>query len=80
MIKNASQFNEYLLKNYNKDTDEWYLLEFDVQYSKQLHDLFNDLQFPPERMKTEKIEKLVLNLLDKKEYVMQIKNWSSSLN
>ena len=47
---------------------------FDVQYSKQLHDLFNDLQFPPERMKTEKIEKLLLNLLDKKEYVIQIKN------
>ena len=36
MIKNASQFNDYLLKNYNKDTDEWYLLEVDVQYSKHM--------------------------------------------
>lgn len=74
MIKNASQFNEYLLKNYNKDSDEWYLLEVDVQYSKQLYYLFKDLPFPPERMKTEKIEKLVPNLLDKKEYVIHIKN------
>ena len=36
--------------------------EVDVQYLDKLHDLQNDL---PERMKIEKVEKLVANLHDK---------------
>ena len=30
----------------------------DIQYTERLHELHNDLQFLPKRMKTEKIEKL----------------------
>ena len=53
------------IKNYNEESDEGYVLEFDVQYSEKLHKLHNDLSFLPERMKTEKVEKLVTNLHDK---------------
>ena len=37
-------------------------LEVDVQYPKILHNLHNDLPFLPERMKIEKVEKVVANL------------------
>ena len=40
--------------------------EVDVQYSQKLHDLQNDLSFLLERIKIEKVEKLVANLHEKK--------------
>ena len=36
-----------------------------VQYPEKLHDLHNHLPFQPERMKTDKVEKLVANLQKK---------------
>ena len=36
-------------------------LKVDVQYPEKLHDLHNDLPFLPERMKIEKVEKLVVS-------------------
>ena len=50
------------------------ILEADVQYPEKLHELHNDLQFLPERMKIEKLKKLVINLHDKTEYVIHIRN------
>ena len=41
---------------------------------------FNDLPFWPERMKTEKVEKLVSNFYDNKEYVTHIGNSKEALN
>ena len=41
---------------------------------------FNDLPFLPERMKTEKVEKLVANLHDKTEYLILIGNLKQALN
>ena len=46
---------------------EGYFLEVDVQYPEKLHDIFNELPFLPERVKIEKVEKLVANLHDKTE-------------
>ena len=43
--------------------------EVDVQYPKNFHDLHNDLQILPQRMKIEKVLKLVANFTDEKEYV-----------
>ena len=51
-----------------KDSDKGYFLEADVQYLETLHELHNDLLFLPEKMKTEKLEKLVANLNDKTKY------------
>ena len=45
-----------------------------------MHQLHNDLQILPERMKTEKIEKLVTNLRDKAEYAIHIRNLKQALN
>ena len=69
-VENASQFNKDFIENYNEDSDEGCILEIDIQYSKELHDLHNDLDFLSEKMKTEKIDKIVANLHDKKENVI----------
>ena len=53
--KYTSQFNEDLLKNYNKETNEGYFLKVDVQHPKKLHELHNDLSFLTESMKIEKV-------------------------
>ena len=55
-------------------------LEVDVQYLEKLHELHNDLPFLPERMKIEKVEKLLDNLHDKTEYVIHIRNFKQALN
>ena len=46
-----------------------YLLEVDVKYPKELHDSHDDLPFMCERMKIKGVEKLILNLFDKKRYI-----------
>ena len=49
-------------------------------FLKKLHDLHNDLPFLPERMKTEKVEKLAANLHSKTEYGLHIRNLKQALN
>ena len=79
-IQNISQFNEDLIKNYNEECDERYFLEVYVQYPEKLHECHNDLPFLPERIKIEKVEKLVINLRDKAEYVIHTRNLKQALN
>ena len=79
-IKDTSQFNKDFIKYYNEESDEGYFLEFDVQYLEKLHELHNDLPFLPEKMKIEKVEKLVANLHHKTEYVIHIRNLKQALN
>ena len=63
-----------MIKNCNEESHEEYFLEGDAHYLEELHDLHKDLQFLPERMKIEKVEKLVANLHHKTEYVIHIRN------
>ena len=56
-----------------KCQDKGYLLEVDVKYPKELHDLHIDLPFMCEKMKINKVEKLVPNLYDKRNYVIHIR-------
>ena len=67
LIKDTFQFQEYFIKNCNEGSDEEYFLEFDVQCLEKLREIRNDLPFLPERMKIEKLEKLIymikLNML-----------------
>ena len=79
-IEETSQHNEDFLKKYNEESDQGYFLEVDVQYSVKLYELNNDLPFLLERMKLEKVEKLVTNLHDKNEYVIHIRNLKQVLN
>ena len=79
-IKETSQFNKDFKKNYNEESGERYFLKVNVHYFKQLHELHNNLPFLPERMKTKKVKKLVANLHDKTESVIQIRNLRQALN
>ena len=73
-VKNVSKIGEDFIKNYDEDSDKGYILEADVEYPKNLHDLHSDLPFLPERMKIDKCSKLVCNLYDKKSYVVHIRS------
>ena len=79
-IEDTFQFNEDFMKNYNEESHEGYFLEVEVQQTEKLHELHNDLPFLPERMKTEKVERLVANSHDKTEYVIYIRNLKQALN
>ena len=72
-IKDTSQFNENVIRNYNEESDEGYFLKVDVQYLEKLHELHNDLPFLPERMKIEKVEILAVKLHEKTEYFTNMK-------
>ena len=61
-VRNVSKTDEDFIKNYDEDTDKGYILEVDVKYPKDLHDLHSDLPFLSERMKIGKCSKLVCNL------------------
>ena len=74
-IEDTSQFNEDFIKNYNEESDKGCFLQIDVQYLEKLHDLHNNLPFLPERIKIEKVEKLVANLCDKTEYGIHIRTY-----
>ena len=73
-VKNVSKIDEDFIKNYDEDSDKGYILEVDLEYPKNLHDLHSDLPFLPERMKIDKCSKLVCNLYDKKNYVVHIRS------
>ena len=79
-MKDLSKINEDFIKNYNQNNDKGYALEADVEYHKNLHDFHSDLPFVPERMKTDKCNKLVCNLYDKKSYVVHIRSLKQALN
>ena len=51
------------------------ILEVDLEYPKNLHDLHNDYPFCPERVECKNgVEKLIPNLRDKTKYVIHYKN------
>ena len=64
-----------LIKNFVQKNKEGYFLKVD-----NLHNFQNNLPFLPERMKIEKVEKLVADLHDKNEYAIHIKNLKQTLN
>ena len=73
-IKDTFQYNEDFTKNYSEEIDEGYFFEVDIQNPEKLYDLHNDSPFLPERMKIEKVEKLVADWHDKTENVIYIRN------
>ena len=79
-IEDTFQFNEDFIKSYNEETDGGHFLAVDVQYHEKSHERHDDLPFLPERMKIEKVEKLVTNLHDKTEYLIHIRNLKQALN
>ena len=75
-----SGFSEDFMKNYNKNGDEGYFLEVDVEYPKQLFKSHKELRFLPERRKLEKVGKLVCSIEDKEKYVIHMRALKQALN
>ena len=79
-VKSVSKIDEDFIKNYDEDSDKGYILEVDVKYPKNLHDLHSDLSFLPKRMKINKCSKLVCNLYHKDNNVVHIRSLKQALD
>ena len=64
-IEEATWYKEDFIKDYNDNNNEGYFFEVDVQYTKDFHNLHNDLPFLSELMNFEKHEKLEQNCMEK---------------
>ena len=74
------RIDEEFIKEYNETNDKGYVLEADVDYPQELHDLHSDMPFLPERMVINKTKKLVCNLHNKKNYVAHINMLKQALD
>ena len=79
-MEDLFKIDKDFIKNYDENSDKGYILEVDVKYPKNLHDLHSDLPFLPERMKIDKCKKLVCNSYDKKSYIVHISSLKQALN
>ena len=61
----------YLL---DADGDTGYILQVDLEYLKDLHDLHNDYPLAPENMNINRVDKLTPNLNNKEKYILHLKN------
>ena len=50
------------------------VLEVDLEYSEELHDLHNEYPLAPERLTINKVEKLIPNLNNKRKYIIHYEN------
>ena len=78
-VDDESKFTSEKIDELVKRDSKGYLLEVDVKYPEGLHDLHNDLPFMCEKMEINKVEKLVPNLYDKKNYVIRIRALDQAL-
>ena len=49
--KNISKFDTYFIKNYDEDSDKGFILEVDVEYPKNVLNLYGELPFLADRKK-----------------------------
>ena len=69
------------MKKYDEDSNKGYIIEVDVEYPKDLHNLQSDLPFLSERMKIKKHKKEYdVKEYDKKECVVHIRALKQALN
>ena len=64
-VDDLSMFTEDFIKSYDEEGNIGYLLVVDVEYPKTLRMLHSDLTFLPDRMKINKVKKLISNVTDK---------------
>ena len=63
--KNVERFTTKKIGNLVRNGRKGYILEVNVDYPTELHEKHNNLPFMPEKMKINKVEKLVPNLYNK---------------
>ena len=73
-------FTEDFIKSYDEEGDVGYLLVVDIEYPKTLRMLHSDLPFLPDRMKVNKVKKLVCYVTDKENYSIHIFALKQALN
>ena len=71
-IENTSV--EEVLSRTQEDKDIGYILEVDLEYPNELHELHNDYPLAPETMVLKRVNKLVPNLRNKTKYILHHKN------
>ena len=79
-VDDLSMFSEDFIKSYDEEGDVGYLLVVDIEYPKTLRMLHSDLPFLPDRMKVNKVKKLVCNVTDKENYSIHIVALKEALN
>ena len=79
-LDKIERIDEEFIKKYNEINDKRYVIEADVDYPQELHDLHSDMPFLSERMIINKSKKLVCNLHNKKNYVAHINILKQALN
>ena len=57
-----------------KETNQGFIFEVDLDYPESLWDSHNDYPLAPEKIKVDKIDKLICSFLPKKHYVLHYKN------
>ena len=57
-----------------KDTNQGFIFEVDLDYPSSLWKSHNDYPLAPERIKIDKVDKLICSFLPKKHYVLHYKN------
>ena len=72
-VKYTSKFNYVFIKSYNEESNKEYFVKVDVQYLEKFHELHHVFLFLPERIKIEKVQKLVDNLHDKTDLQLNLK-------
>ena len=75
-----SIFTNHFVKNYDEKSDIGYLFYADIAYPKDLYELHKDLPFLPDRMKVNKVNKIVASVYDKNNYAIHIYALKQALN
>ena len=75
-----SKFTSDFIKDYDEKSSTVYVFDVDVDYPESLHDLHGDLPFLPEKIKINKIDKLIYNLYAKNNYVVHASLLKQALN
>ena len=82
-VDDLSMFTEDFIKSYDEEGDVGYLLLVDVEYPIKVRMSHSDitwLPFSPDRMKINKVKKLVCNVTDKENYSVHIVALKQALN
>ena len=64
-VDDLTMFTKYFIKKFDEESDIGYLFFVDIEYPKTLCILHSDLPFLPDRMKVNKVKKLVCSVNDK---------------
>ena len=77
--KSIYKFDDDFIGNYDEDSEKGYILEVDVEFSKNLLNIHSDLPLLAKRKKTKKMKKFVCNINDKKKLRCSLESSKTSI-